>query len=116
METNNRTDFTEEQINAVWEKAQIVEGNSPDNFRKDYTGAWIKRSSYGDTNSIFGWEIDHLKPVKKGGTNDMSNLLPLQWNNNRKKDDDYPQWETSKTSEGNTNIDKIQSWYIKING
>ena len=41
----------------------------------------------------YGWKIDHIKPVAKGGTDDLNNLQPLQWANNRHKSDNYPNWD-----------------------
>jgi hypothetical protein len=32
---------------AVWAKAQSVEGYNPNVIRKDFFGAWIKKSAYG---------------------------------------------------------------------
>ena len=49
----------------------------------------MKYEDYGNTSSKHGWEVDHIKPVSKGGTDDLSNLQPLQWDNNRKKSDTY---------------------------
>ena len=37
-----------------------------------------------------GWEIDHIKPVARGGSDDLSNLQPLYWETNRNKGDQYP--------------------------
>jgi len=75
---------TEETIQAVWEKGTIVPGNNSCNWRKDQCGAWIKRSDYGNRDSIYGWEIDHITP---NGNNALSNLRPLQWKNNVAKSD-----------------------------
>lgn len=87
----NGSSFTEEIKKAVWNKAQIVAGVDSTKKRKDQCGAWIEWSSHGDTTEKgSGWEIDHIKPVAKDGTDDLSNLQPLQWQNNRTKSDDYP--------------------------
>ena len=37
----DRKDFSQEEINEVWEKAIPQPKNNPDLFRKDYAGAWI---------------------------------------------------------------------------
>lgn len=35
----------------------------------------------------FGWEIDHILPTSKGGTDDNNNLEPMHWQNNQEKSD-----------------------------
>lgn len=79
--------FSEEQKQIAWSRAQIVPGRDPNITRKDACGAWIKWADYGDTNSEWGWEIDHIHPVVLGGTDHPNNLQALHWKNNRAKGD-----------------------------
>lgn len=114
----SRKTFSDDEIQKVWNKAKKIDGEDASLYRKDYAGAWIKRDEYGKTESTLGWEIDHRKPVAKGGADDLTNLDPLQWNNNRTKSDDYPEWNTSmKAGESLTgrhfNEEKKQGWKIK---
>ena len=76
-------------IEQVWQKGAPVRGKNPDTFRKDAEGNTIRKASYG-TQGEYGWEVDHKKPVEKGGTDDPRNLQPLHWQANREKSDKYP--------------------------
>ncbi len=83
--------FSDAEIQAVWERGRVVAGHEARFYRKDVCGAWMERSAYGKT-SERGWEIDHIKPLSRGGTDAVVNLQPLHWQNNRGKGYDYPKW------------------------
>ena len=85
--TTSGGSFDERTVEAVWQKG-TPEPQYP-SYRKDKCGASMQRQKYGKTEQ-WGWEIDHINPGSKGGTDDLSNLQPLQWENNRHKGDDYP--------------------------
>ena len=86
--------FDEQTIEAVWQKGTPEPGLTI--YRKDKCSASIERQKYGKVEQ-YGWEIDHIKPVALGGGDELSNLQPLQWENNRHKSDSYPNW-TCKVS------------------
>lgn len=80
-------DFTSMTLWAIWSKATAVPGFDARLFRKDACGAWIAWNAYGDRNSQHGWEVDHVIPVARGGSDLLSNLRPLHWQNNCRKSD-----------------------------
>ena len=84
------SNFSDETIQAVWNKGRVVSGRNAILVRKDIFGSLMSRSEYGNTNSKYGWEIDHIRPVSRNGSDNLSNLQPLQWENNRRKGDNYP--------------------------
>jgi len=96
-----KTTSSEENIQEVWEKGEIVTNYDKNKYRKDQCGAWIIRDKYGDRSSIYGWEIDHISPE---GGDDLSNLRPLQWKNNVAKSEG--RLKCPVTASGNTNVDR----------
>jgi hypothetical protein len=78
--------FSAAQIQEVWEKGKVVPEYDAHNYRQDECTAWMIRDQYGKRSSIFGWEIDHIDGTPDN--NDISNLRPLQWENNASRQKD----------------------------
>jgi len=75
---------------SVWNKAAPIAGYDPSIWRRDACGRAMRYSDHGNVLSGYGWEIDHILPVSRGGSDDLNNLQPLYWENNRRKGDSYP--------------------------
>ena len=121
LELYNYMAFNDQQIQDAWNRANIVEGYDASRFRKDACGAWIIRDKYGDNDSLYGWEIDHIVPqslLRERGVSEQmidhpQNLRALQHENNASKQDDYPSYTAVVTSEGTENV---SSWkFLEVN-
>jgi len=97
-------------IEKVWNFGIIVEGLNPSMFRKDYAGAMIMRSAYGRRDHSMGWEIDHIIPKSKEGSDELDNLMPIQWENNLFKSDNFPIWQSCVTFKNKSNSYENYTW------
>lgn len=72
-------------LRSVWNKAIRMPGYDPSLFRADRYGNVICFYQYGNRQSPWGWEIDHIYPQSRGGSSRLANLQPLHWRNNVRK-------------------------------
>jgi len=96
--------WTEAQVQEVWDTGKTVEKFDPRKWRKDDCAAWISRTEFGNSLSVFGWEVGHITPVATGGTDLISNLRPLQWKNRASKQEG--KLTAPVTAYGGQNIDR----------
>lgn len=72
----------------AWSKAQPVGGGLFGQRVDDY-GWLIDWAAYGDRDHPLGWEIDHIVPVSRGGSDHPSNLRALNWRMNAQRGNRY---------------------------
>ena len=77
---------SEKRKDEIWDKAKPIRGKNPETWRRDDEGNKLRKGSYGTTGD-YGWEIDHKNPKSKGGSDNLRNLRPLHWKENREKGD-----------------------------
>lgn len=61
---------SKDQINKAWDSAKPIRGKDPDTHRQDPYGNTMYKSSYGKS-SPMGWEVDHITPKARGGSDAM---------------------------------------------
>ncbi len=77
---------TEDQKGKAWKNAKKIQGEDPDQYRQDPYGNKIRKNSFGK-DSEMGWEVDHIIPKARGGSDATQNLQALQTKVNREKSD-----------------------------
>ena len=70
----------------VWNKAKPIRGRNPARVRQDPYGNRLYKNRYGKTGRG-GWELDHIRPKSRGGSDHIRNLQALKTEVNRGKGD-----------------------------
>lgn len=68
----------------VWDKAKKIAGKDSTKYRRDPYGNVMYKPSFGKGTGM-GWDIDHIKPKAKGGSDATRNLQALNTRVNRSK-------------------------------
>lgn len=68
----------------VWDSAKPVRGKDPKKYRQDPYGTQMCWNSYG-TNGAQSWQVDHIKPASRGGSDNIRNLQALNSHVNMSK-------------------------------
>ena len=56
----------------------------------DFAGREMVKAAYNDRNSNYGWNVDHILPLSKGGKTVNNNLICCHILTNDEKEDKFP--------------------------
>lgn len=71
--------FSDDIIQAVWEKARGLPDTITDEWRQDQCGAWLHREQYNNAESEYGWKILSIVPDR---SETIDTLQPFHYRNN----------------------------------
>ena len=75
---------------------------------KDFAGREMAKAAYGDENSDYGWNLDHILPKSQGGKDAEYNLICCNIQTNLDKADRFPCFSTNNRK---FEIVKVQNHY-----
>ena len=58
----------------------------------DFAGWEVRKGAYGQEGSRFGWNIDHILPKSKGGTDHINNLQITHMDTNEERENKITFW------------------------
>ena len=78
MEENDfkKLTITDPLVFAVWQKGNPIPGFDGSIYKTDNEGYIMEYSRYGQERT-FGWEIEMKVPAEEGGTDNISNFIPV---------------------------------------
>ncbi|VEU64941.1 HNH endonuclease domain-containing protein [Mycoplasmopsis cynos] len=88
---------------SLWEKTYGKEI-----IAQDFAGREIRKGSYNDRNSKYGWNIDHILPKSRNGKDSEHNLIITHIITNDEKGNKFPTFNANGTV---FNIIKVQNHY-----
>jgi len=65
----------------IFNKGHTIRHKNPSEYRRDAYGNTMKYKDYGKTTKT-GWQVDHIVPRSKGGSDHLKNLQPMQSSKN----------------------------------
>jgi hypothetical protein len=74
----------------VWNKGRTIPGAAAAAWRTDPQGWIIHFDDHGNHASPYGWEMQHLLPKSRGGTDQLFNLQPVNVSRRREGQDSHP--------------------------
>lgn len=74
----------------VWNK---VYGSKAEVY--DYAGRLMKKSACGNPKSKFFPTLDHIRPISKGGSDILENIIICHRDTNEEKANSFPHWKAN---------------------
>ena len=62
---------------------------------RDYAGRLMKKSACGNPRCQYHPTIDHIRPLSKGGSDVLDNIIVCHRDTNEEKADNFPHWNAN---------------------